>query len=268
MTASPSRRRHRRVRDRRSGRHEPLHDPRTAHRRPTRGCSRGRGEPGTTGWRPPPAPGRADPAPIRAFPSLSHSLSVMDDPSPVVIPLSGVAPPTRTSSVARRRLRRHRALSPPPGLRRHHSRLQRRRRRLRSDPDPVARQVTSLVAEMGDAPLAVRSSATGEDGAEHSHAGVADRCLHPCREPALDDEVERACGVLGVEHHLPPHERAPPRDGQHPLHLDIGDAIEDRPPHETRIYLLVPAASPATHSPRSGRGGRSDLTLTHLVKNP
>jgi pyruvate,water dikinase len=38
-------------------------------------------------------------------------------------------------------------------------------------PAAVARQVTSLVAAMGDAPLAVRSSATGEDGDEHSHAG-------------------------------------------------------------------------------------------------
>lgn len=38
-------------------------------------------------------------------------------------------------------------------------------------PEPVARQVVSLVREMGDAPLAVRSSATAEDGAEHSHAG-------------------------------------------------------------------------------------------------
>ena len=38
-------------------------------------------------------------------------------------------------------------------------------------PDHVVRQVVGLVGEMGDAPLAVRSSATSEDGAEHSHAG-------------------------------------------------------------------------------------------------
>ena len=38
-------------------------------------------------------------------------------------------------------------------------------------PDPVARHVVSLVRALGDAPLAVRSSATAEDGAEHSHAG-------------------------------------------------------------------------------------------------
>jgi len=38
-------------------------------------------------------------------------------------------------------------------------------------PEPVAQDVTSLVAELGDLPLAVRSSATGEDGAEASHAG-------------------------------------------------------------------------------------------------
>ena len=38
-------------------------------------------------------------------------------------------------------------------------------------PDAVARDVTALVEAMGDHPLAVRSSATGEDGAEHSHAG-------------------------------------------------------------------------------------------------
>ena len=38
-------------------------------------------------------------------------------------------------------------------------------------PDAVAKDVTMLVAELGDAPLAVRSSATGEDGSEASHAG-------------------------------------------------------------------------------------------------
>lgn len=38
-------------------------------------------------------------------------------------------------------------------------------------PDPVARKVVDLVRALGDAPLAVRSSATAEDGAEHSHAG-------------------------------------------------------------------------------------------------
>jgi pyruvate,water dikinase len=37
--------------------------------------------------------------------------------------------------------------------------------------DDVARAVAALVAALGDAPLAVRSSATAEDGAEHSHAG-------------------------------------------------------------------------------------------------
>jgi pyruvate,water dikinase len=38
-------------------------------------------------------------------------------------------------------------------------------------PDAVARHVAGLVRALGDAPLAVRSSATAEDGAEHSHAG-------------------------------------------------------------------------------------------------
>lgn len=38
-------------------------------------------------------------------------------------------------------------------------------------PDPVARHIVRLVRELGDAPLAVRSSATAEDGADHSHAG-------------------------------------------------------------------------------------------------
>lgn len=38
-------------------------------------------------------------------------------------------------------------------------------------PDAVAEEVAAAVAWLGDAPLAVRSSATGEDGAEHSHAG-------------------------------------------------------------------------------------------------
>ena len=38
-------------------------------------------------------------------------------------------------------------------------------------PEHVARQVVGLVGEMGGGPLAVRSSATSEDGAEHSHAG-------------------------------------------------------------------------------------------------
>ena len=35
----------------------------------------------------------------------------------------------------------------------------------------IAEVVAARVAALGDAPLAVRSSATGEDGAEHSHAG-------------------------------------------------------------------------------------------------
>ncbi len=35
----------------------------------------------------------------------------------------------------------------------------------------VAEAVAAQVVALGDAPLAVRSSATGEDGAEHSHAG-------------------------------------------------------------------------------------------------
>lgn len=38
-------------------------------------------------------------------------------------------------------------------------------------PEPIARRITELVAEMGEVPLAVRSSATAEDGAELSHAG-------------------------------------------------------------------------------------------------
>jgi phosphoenolpyruvate synthase/pyruvate phosphate dikinase len=38
-------------------------------------------------------------------------------------------------------------------------------------PDAAARVVADLVGAMGDAPLAVRSSATAEDGVEHSHAG-------------------------------------------------------------------------------------------------
>ncbi len=38
-------------------------------------------------------------------------------------------------------------------------------------PDAVAGEVARLVAGFGDAPLAVRSSASGEDGGDHSHAG-------------------------------------------------------------------------------------------------
>ena len=38
-------------------------------------------------------------------------------------------------------------------------------------PDPVAAEVARLVADLGDVALAVRSSATGEDGSDHSHAG-------------------------------------------------------------------------------------------------
>lgn len=38
-------------------------------------------------------------------------------------------------------------------------------------PDAVARHVAGLVRALGDGPLAVRSSATAEDGTEHSHAG-------------------------------------------------------------------------------------------------
>lgn len=38
-------------------------------------------------------------------------------------------------------------------------------------PDAVVRQVVRLVEAFGDAPLAVRSSASAEDGARHSHAG-------------------------------------------------------------------------------------------------
>jgi pyruvate,water dikinase len=37
--------------------------------------------------------------------------------------------------------------------------------------DALAADVAAAVAVLGDAPLAVRSSAVGEDGAEHSHAG-------------------------------------------------------------------------------------------------
>jgi pyruvate,water dikinase len=37
--------------------------------------------------------------------------------------------------------------------------------------DAAAADVAAAVARLGDGPLAVRSSATGEDGAEHSHAG-------------------------------------------------------------------------------------------------
>jgi phosphoenolpyruvate synthase/pyruvate phosphate dikinase len=38
-------------------------------------------------------------------------------------------------------------------------------------PDPVAEEVARLVGDLGGAPLAVRSSAAGEDGYDHSHAG-------------------------------------------------------------------------------------------------
>lgn len=38
-------------------------------------------------------------------------------------------------------------------------------------PEPDARRIAALVEAFGDVPLAVRSSASGEDGAEHSHAG-------------------------------------------------------------------------------------------------
>ena len=39
-------------------------------------------------------------------------------------------------------------------------------------PHPVAGEVARLVAGLGDVPLAVRSSASGEDGGDHSHAGL------------------------------------------------------------------------------------------------
>lgn len=38
-------------------------------------------------------------------------------------------------------------------------------------PGDVAHEVTRLVGELGDVPLAVRSSASDEDGGDHSHAG-------------------------------------------------------------------------------------------------
>ena len=38
-------------------------------------------------------------------------------------------------------------------------------------PRPVAEEVVRRVGEMGEVPLAVRSSASGEDGGDHSHAG-------------------------------------------------------------------------------------------------
>ena len=38
-------------------------------------------------------------------------------------------------------------------------------------PEPVATEVGRRIAELGDVPYAVRSSATGEDGGDHSHAG-------------------------------------------------------------------------------------------------
>lgn len=65
-------------------------------------------------------------------------------------------------------------------------------------PEAVARRVAALVEELGDGPLAVRSSATAEDGAEHSHAGQyltrlgvrgpeqAIEAIHECWDSAAD----------------------------------------------------------------------------------
>ncbi|MGD9570758.1 MAG: PEP/pyruvate-binding domain-containing protein [Thermoleophilia bacterium] len=68
--------------------------------------------------------------------------------------------------------------------------------------DGLAVHVASLVEAMGDAPLAVRSSATAEDGAEHSHAGQfltrlgvrgpeeALDAIHACWESAADARAQ------------------------------------------------------------------------------
>lgn len=65
----------------------------------------------------------------------------------------------------------------------------------------VAERIAGLVAGLGDGPLAVRSSATAEDGAEHSHAGQfltrlgvrgpdeAIDAIHECWASVGDDRV-------------------------------------------------------------------------------
>ena len=70
-------------------------------------------------------------------------------------------------------------------------------------PGSVARRVAELVRGLGDGPLAVRSSATAEDGAEHSHAGQyltrigvrgpdeALAAIHDCWDSAGDARAER-----------------------------------------------------------------------------
>jgi len=99
---------------------------------------------------------------------------MIDDPSHVVIPLLGVgsADPDLVGGKARGFAVIARAgLTAPAGFVVTTAAYRAAAADSGRIPDPVARRVASLVAEMGDAPLAVRSSATAEDGAEHSHAG-------------------------------------------------------------------------------------------------
>lgn len=57
-------------------------------------------------------------------------------------------------------------------------------------PDAVAGEVARRIAELGDVPLAVRSSATGEDGGDHSHAG---QYLTRLGVRGIDQVLEAVC---------------------------------------------------------------------------
>ena len=79
-------------------------------------------------------------------------------------------------------------------------------------PGSVAAALDRWIAELGDVPLAVRSSATGEDGADHSHAGqyLTRLGVHGSRE-ARDAVV--ACWDSAEEGHGAAYRAARGQDG-------------------------------------------------------
>ncbi|NLG54708.1 MAG: pyruvate, water dikinase, partial [Rhodococcus sp.] len=58
-------------------------------------------------------------------------------------------------------------------------------------PDDVVSRIDAACSELGDVPLAVRSSGGAEDGSQHSHAGQFDTFLNVRGRDAIDNAVRR-----------------------------------------------------------------------------
>ena len=150
-------------------------------------------------------------------------------------------------------------------------------------PGPVAEEVARRVGEMGGVPLAVRSSASGEDGGDHSHAGqyltrlgVRGARRGPRRRARMlglgrrrarrrlpgppragrrrpdggDRAAARARGVRRRVHELRPRHRRP-RDDRRQRLLGPGRARRERPRHPGRL-----PPGPRRRRPRVLRGRR------------